>query len=295
MMHTARNTARHDRIPLLYLLLMMTLGGCLNFFGWTPATQPDAWEPVSETFDGVAMVLVPPGCFMMGSDQGEPNERPFHEVCFDEAFWIDRYEVTNAQYARCVEAGACEATPTSDLSPGADQPLVRVSWVEAQAYCQWRGGRLPTEAEWEYAARGPDSRVYPWGDAWDGMRANACDVNCTWETADLSVDDGYQVSAPVGSFPQGASWVGAQDMSGNTLEWTSTLYDEERFPYPYRADDGREDAGDPSTVRVVRGGAMFHTADVLRAAMRLPFGPWQRSGMTGMRCALDNAASEDRG
>src|SRR5690606_37691166 len=130
-------------------------------------------------FDGVPMMLVPAGCFNMGSI----DEPPIHEQCFDAPFWIDRYEVTNAEYARFIAAGGYDNPDywteagwawrqafdmigplDSDGFTGSDQPRIGVSWYEAIAYANWRGARLPTEREWEYAARGPDNPMYPWGD-----------------------------------------------------------------------------------------------------------------------------------
>lgn len=229
-----------------------------------------AWSPIVQDFDGVAMVLVPPGCFMMGSDDGRANERPAHEQCFDEPFWIDRYEVTGAQFDSSGE-GADD-----------DMPLERVDWFAAQAHCASRGGRLPTEAEWEYAARGPDSLVYPWGNAFDGGRVNFCDSNCALAWADDNYDDGYPIAAPVGRFPEGASWVGALDLSGNVWEWVSTIYLQEAYPYPYAADDGRE-GDDPDARRVVRGGQWRGTDNGLRAAFRVELQP-NSLDAGGFRC-----------
>ena len=132
------------------------------------------------------MVLVPVGCFMMGSSDGKADEAPVHEVCFDAPFWIDVYEVTNAQFG------------TSGQFDGDDRPREMMNWQRALAYCQSRGARLPTEAEWEYAARGPDSLIYPWGNAFiaDNVVYFLNSENRTWD---------------VGSRPQGVSWVGAYD------------------------------------------------------------------------------------
>jgi formylglycine-generating enzyme required for sulfatase activity len=224
----------------------------------------DDWTPVIETFDGVEMVLVPPGCFMMGSDDGEFDERPVHEICFDAPFWIDRYEVTNEQYGSV----GCES-----MSSDPDQPRDCVTWFEARDFCVARGGRLPTEAEWEYAARGPDSLVYPWGNEYDAALV-------------IGADDptyGNTRTAPVGSRPNGASWVGALDLSGNVWEWTSSLYEYES--YPYDVEDGREnESASPTAGRVVRGGSFASPRYGLRGALRTNLYPPNSLVYHGFRC-----------
>lgn len=242
-----------------------------------PATSATRWRPVAYTFDGVEMVLVPAGCFMMGSTDeqvdyavsvGEPmdwftDERPVHELCFEEPFWIDRYEVTNAQYG----STGCEVGSSEP-----DQPRNCVSWFDARAHCEARGGRLPTEAEWEYAARGPESRVYPWGNTYD----SALVIGRTDPIY------GNTRAAPVGSKPGGASWVGAHDLSGNVWEWVSTIYQS----YPYDAADGRESDGDTESERVLRGGSFGLSARGLRTVNRLSAHPDTESGYYGFRCVL---------
>jgi formylglycine-generating enzyme required for sulfatase activity len=162
------------------------------------------WVPIEQDFDSVKLVLVPVGCFMMGSDNGSKDEQPVHEQCFEEPFWIDKYEVTNEQYGSI----KCDSS-----SSNPKQPRNCVDWFEAKAFCEKQGARLPTEQEWEYAARGPDSLVYPWGNDWN-------DNYAVWDG-----NSGY-ITAEVGSRPEGVSWVGAYDMSGNVWEWTSSRYTE---------------------------------------------------------------------
>lgn len=210
------------------------------------------------------MVLVPAGCFDMGSITND-DEKPVHEQCFNTPFWIDKTEVTQAQF----RANNGVQARNSRFS-GDNRPVEQITWFEADAYCRQRGGRLPTEAEWEYAARGPESWVYPWGDSF---------------VADNAVyfsNSGNQ-TANVGSRPEGASWVGAQDLSGNVWEWTSSLYN----PYPYNASDGREaNTGSRTNVsRVLRGGSWINNSDSLRAAYRLRYHPDLRNGYSGFRCA----------
>src|SRR5690606_13112232 len=231
----------------------------------TPVAHNADWTPVERDFDGVTMVLVPAGCFMMGSDESQDDEQPVHEQCFEEPFWIDKYEVTQAQFARL---GGQKANPNH--STGDNRPVERITWFEARDFCVLRGARLPTEVEWEYAARGPDSLVYPWGNAWN---AN----NVVW------LRNSNNQTAAVGSIPAGASWVRALDMSGNVWEWTSSLYE----PYPYDASDGREaDTGNRADVRrVLRGGSFLNAIANLRGAIRYRYIPNSGNNIRGFRCA----------
>lgn len=235
-------------------------------------TQNSDWTPVIETFDGMAMALVPAGCFDMGGAQVGGRQ------CFDTPFWIGQYEVTNAQYRACVEAGACSPPAdgqylTGDCTRYGDpaydaHPVVCVDWHQANAYAAWHGTayRLPTEAEWEYAASGPDRLLYPWGDTFDGTRLNFCDVHCTQPWKNTEYDDGYPHTAPVGSYPNGVSWVGALDMSGNVFEWTSSLY----MDYPYDATDGREvgEGVEAGAIRALHGGSWYSNPVNSRAVVR---------------------------
>lgn len=216
-------------------------------------------EQYARTFEGIEMVLVPAGCFRMGGDpdayQGGDDGG---EQCFDAPFWIGRYEITNAQYG------------SAGYFTGDQRPRENITWLAARDFCASKGLRLPTEAEWEYAARGPDGNLFPWGNTFDGTLV-------VWNRSSA---DG---TAPVGSFPGGASWVGMLDMSGNVWEWTSTVFRD----YPYRQDDGREqDSDDPNTLRVLRGGSWDGlNSDDLRAAARIgdfaDFGNYDG----GFRCA----------
>ena len=210
--------------------------------GLVPISSNDDWQPIIQDFDGFDMALVPVGCFMMGSDNGANNEQPVHEICFEEPFFIDVYEVTNEQYG---VASSDENCSVFSLDP--NQPRNCVSWFDAHNFCEERDARLPTEAEWEYAARGPSSLIYPWGDEFDVTLLNCGSEDC--------LNNGYGGTSPTGSFPEGASWAGAMDMAGNVWEWTSTIYDTNLLAYPYVTDDGREDLSDTNYFRVQRGGS----------------------------------------
>lgn len=224
----------------------------------TPVTQNADWTPVVQTFDGVEMVMVPAGCFTMGNDAGRRDERPEHQICFQQPYWIDRTEVTNAQYG------------ADGHFAGDNLPHENLLWSEARDFCIQRGARLPTEAEWEYAARGPDDYIYPWGN--ELIEDNLVfDRNSPGMTAD------------VGSKPSGASWVGALDMSGNVYEWTSSIY----ARYPYDATDGREDQTDLTSPRVYRGGIQSYIDYGAGTAIRFRLPPDGRDWFLGFRCARD--------
>jgi formylglycine-generating enzyme required for sulfatase activity len=232
----------------------------------------------------IRMIYMPPGVFIMGSDEGNSDEQPMHTVYLD-AFYIDGTEVTNAQYRACVEAGACHTpgqTTYYDNPDYAEHPVVYVSWNDANAYCWWAGRRLPTEAEWEKAARGMDGRVYPWGNTFDGSKMNFCDRNCPYDWKDASVDDGYADTAPVGSYLAGASPYGALDMAGNVWEWVADWYDSGYYSQlPQRNPPGP----DSSETRVLRGGSWKDGPDFVRCASRSRLVPGDKNESVGFRCA----------
>jgi formylglycine-generating enzyme required for sulfatase activity len=225
--------------------------------------------------DGMEQVFVESGLFTMGSSVDDPqanaDELPQHEVTLD-SFWIDRTEVTNAQYAACIAAGACSA-PVHSTHFGRPElenhPVFGVSWFEAVAYCAWAGRRLPTEAEWEKAARGADERLYPWGN-----EAPSSDR--------LNFDLQHEGTFPVGSFPAGASPYGALDMAGNVWEWTADTYDSAY----YASSPSDNPPGPPESVnwRVIRGGAWNTAPRAVRAANRFWSFP-KRDYFDGFRCA----------
>jgi formylglycine-generating enzyme required for sulfatase activity len=220
------------------------------------------------------------------------DEMPAHPVSLS-SFWIDRTEVTNSQFTACVSAGAC-APPADGGSvtrstyygdPAyAAYPVLNVGADDATSYCTWAGARLPTEAEWEYAARGPQGLRYPWGNEFDGSRLNYCDVNCGQPWEDTAFNDGFNDTAPAGSYPAGASWCGALDMAGNAWEWVGDY--KAAYPAEMVADPLGPASGE---MRVIRGGSWDHERCDARSAYRTWFHPSEQYGewdvTPGFRCA----------
>ncbi len=290
----------HTFIPALALLLV--LSACR-----APAPRP---------MDNADMVLIPAGDFLMGSPSGEglTDERPQRAV-FLRAFLIDRHEVTNARYEQFVKATghALPTHPNPSITlwidgrpfPGSDaHPVVNVSWHDAVAYCAWAGKRLPTEAEWEKAARGTNARLYPWGNEWSIHKANSAsywagrtiDFKDTLEWKAFWVDgEGARISRerglkgevltlPVGSLPEGASPYGLLDMAGNVSEWVQDWFE----PYYYlRAPRENPRGPDGKLLKVVRGGSWLKPASSLRTTDRDYGFPDDHQSGTGFRCAKD--------
>ncbi len=280
------------------------LGGGFYWFTHLPANHSHANQPknmvpaplkslgfVGKIYGSVKVILppvvnIPAGPFLMGSDPAKDpdaigNEEPQSLITIASAFQIGQYPVTVAEYALAVQAGAVRQPPDDNIvwqvqlhTP--DHPVVNVAWADAVQYTTWLAKitgdpwRLPTEAEWEKAARGTDGRIYPWGNQWDSARAN-------------TADGGKGTTTPVGAYAVAgdASPYGAHDMAGNAWQWCSTILE----PYPYDASDGRENMSDTTSAHVIRGGSWFGAPTYARAASRGGLTIGNRGGDLGFRLA----------
>jgi eukaryotic-like serine/threonine-protein kinase len=264
------------------LLFCVAAAACAPATGQSSGVTP---VPLDE------MALVPAGPFSMGNsverviaecqkfrDDCERAwytiEEPVHTVDLP-AFYMDVYEVTNAGYKACVDAGKCQpprlsSSATHESYYGnaqyANHPVINVSWDNARTYCEWRGARLPSEAEWEKAARGTDARMYPWGEGLDTTRANYFDSKLGDPVA-------------VGSYESGKSPYGIYDMTGNVWEWTADWYD----VYPGGDPGASTDFG--QTGRALRGGAWIDAANAVHSTNRGGLDPTRSFGNIGFRCA----------
>lgn len=226
--------------------------------------------------DGAPMVWVPAGAFTMGSEQGDDDEQPIHRVVLD-SFYLDTFEVTNGRFAKFVTAiqseppwgFADQETPVVH----AEQPVRWVNWMEALGYCLWAGKRLPTEAEWEKAARGTEGRVYPWGN--DPPTA---------AHAVFGLTEGAETVAPIGNRNLGQSPYGVHDLAGNLYEWVTDWYDEEFYTRPPTRNPRGPGEG---TAKVQRGGSYINSPYRLRAAFRTKGDPTEHDPHVGFRCAQD--------
>ena len=225
--------------------------------------------------DGATLVYVPAGEFAMGSTDldslASGDEKPQHSIMLD-AFWVDQTEVTNAMYGKCVNAGNCKPPTNTDhfINSGyANHPVVSVDWGQANAYCAWAERRLPTEAEWEKAARGTDGRIYPWG-------------NEAPDDVLLNYNDSVKDTTAVGQYPNGKSPYGAYDMAGNVWEWINDWYGETY----YQSSPASNPLGaESSAYQVFRGGSWNNNDYFVRSANRGWVEPASTGYFIGFRCA----------
>jgi len=249
-------------------------------------STPEPLLPEITDAKGAEMILIPAGSFTMGSEAGEADERPIHVIGMDD-YYLDKYEVTNAQYKECVDALVCDLPASTRLYTDArfsDHPVVFVSWDMAVTFCEWRGARLPTEAEWEKAARGVALLSYPWGNDFDGTLLNYCDLNCTYAGADRGFNDRYATTAPVGSYENGVSPYGIYDLAGNAMEWVSDWYSENYYNDSPQTNPPGPNGG---TYRVLRGGSWLDTKDNVRSFKRIDLDPNNSYNYIGFRCAVN--------
>ena len=230
----------------------------------------------------VEMMALKGGCFKMGSDKGALSEQPVHQVCL-KPFKMDKYEVSQSAFQATMGHNPAQFK-------GADRPVEMVTWHEAEEYCRKSNKRLPTESEWEYAVRGGTNTAYYWGNEFDATKSNFCDRSCSRNLRAKNSSDGFEYTAPVGSFP--ANPFGLHDMVGNVNEWVSDWFEERAYVNspkdnpqgPVRdSRDGRRGGG---TQKVYRGGAWQTDADSQRSAWRKGFETDYRLDGTGFRCAL---------
>ncbi len=240
----------------------------------SPTPPPAESEAKVETRPLTELVEIPAGPFTMGRDGGPADESPAHQVDLP-AYLIEIFEVTNAQFAAFVEetgyvteAEQGGSTGWQAFAAGKDNhPVVKVSWNDAAAYCAWAGRRLPTEAEWEKAARGPESLLYPWGNDWNPDNANVKAA-------------GFRGTTPVGTFAAGTSPYDVFDLAGNVWEWTADWYQ----PYP---GNNTPDEFYGEKFKVLRGGGWFDEPDQVLAANRSSTSPQAANDDIGFRCAAD--------
>ena len=238
--------------------------------------------------DGAVMIFVPAGDFLMGSTKAQAQkvvqalpavlqsdalrhfaaEEPQHKVYLD-GYWIYRDDVTVADYRKFCDATGRQIPQPPDWAWKYDNPAVSVSWDDAKAYCDWAGVALPTEAQWEKAARGTDGRIYPWGNSWDKTKAN-------------SDESALNATTPVGNYSGGASPYGCMDMAGNVFQWCADRYDKDYYGHsPVRNPTGPV----ARAWRVLRGGSWDGIPDYCRSALRNYSLPTNRSLTFGFRCA----------
>jgi formylglycine-generating enzyme required for sulfatase activity len=290
------------RFKVLFLLVVLAFaaipitgilrGTTLTPFEASPTDTTDSIPSEPLNSDGISgevpvqeeMISIPPGPFIRGTENGGFDERPQRTLVLG-AFAIDRYEVTNFQYQQFVDAtGHRKSGPPARYAKNMskmlsiNQPVVYVSWEDAEAYCHWKGRRLPTEAEWEKAMRGSDGRLWPWGNVEQPNGAN-------W----ARVQDGHEVSAVVGTVLTDKSPYGVMDGAGNVMEWVADWYAERYFE---EAPEQNPQSPDHGVFRVLRGGGYSTTGADIRITSRSKMVPDFRDETIGFRCAVSGEKPE---
>lgn len=263
---------RHVAIVVTSAAALLLAIGCTSF----TFRQTSKGSAPAELQDRSHMAKIPGGVFEMGAQNAEPDEYPPHKVEL-RSFLVDKSEVTVEQYDACVKARVCRPAALNEAARAVLTPLhpiSGVSWYDSVKYCEWVGKRLPTEAEWEHAARAPRGGKYPWDGGFEGRRANI-----------RGEEDGFARTAPVGSFPAGKSGHGLLDMAGNVTEWTADWYD----AIWYQKSPGANPKGPEGSTgsRAVRGGSWSDTDYMVRTTVRLGIDPNLSNDSIGFRCAAD--------
>ena len=223
------------------------------------------------------MVLIPGGEFAMGDDRGQDDEQPVHRVTLN-TFYLDAYEVTVSRYTEFLHAQNPDPPfkwHEADLGAHAHKPVIGVNWYDARDYCRWVGKRLPTEAEWEFAARGSEGRIYPWGNA-HPTKGHTNAGQTKWR--------GYDTLSTVGQLALGKTPDGIYDLAGNLWEWVADWYDASYYRFTPRDNPSGPSAG---PLRSLRGGAWNNDSTAIRSANRAGYAPDARRNDVGFRCARD--------
>ena len=258
----------------MFALLFVIAAGACTSFAFKNSDKGGAPEDLS---DRARMVLVAGRAFDMGAQNAEPDEFPEHKVEVA-TFRMDKHEVTLGDYQRCVAAKACRHAPALDRQAldemTAEHPVVAVSWYDAKKYCDWVGKRLPTEAEWELAARAPRLGKFPFEAAFGPSVVNG-----------RGATDGFDRTSPIGSFPSGASGLGLLDMAGNAAEWTADWYDATYYQKSPPLNPKGPEASTGS--KVYRGGGWTCPEYECRATRRVGLDPSLSNDAVGFRCACE--------
>lgn len=279
------------RGTLIILWILALVSGTASLPAAEPQAGKDGNTASAESIkgrDGAPMILIPAGSFLMGSNEGLPNERPEHRVTLD-AFYIDQYEVTLALYQNFLEAAKHDPPSTWDdeaATSVGDRPAVGMGWADAEAYCKWAGKRLPTEAEWEKAARGTDGRRYPWGH----MQPFVDIANYNrglWVSESITlvpVTSGLEgMSVRHGLKTGGKSPYGLFHMAGNAAEWVNDWYDREYYQHSAEKNPQGPQSGEK---KVIRGGSWADLPSALRVTARFSAEPEFQDRTIGFRCAM---------
>lgn len=273
----ALSVLSHVFAGLLWFIISATSSGYDTPSGNSPATQPEFHAIPINSSKSAPIAFIPDGEFAMGSDRGQDDEQPVHRVSV-KAFYLETQEVTVARYAAFLMSQKPDPPfKWNEATNGSheNKPVVGVNWYDARDYCRWIGRRLPTEAEWELAARGTEGRMYPWGEA-HPTRGHANAGHTKWH--------GYDTLTNVGQFELGKTPNGVYDLAGNLWEWVADWYDASYYQFSPRENPPGPSAG---PLRALRGGAWNNDAKTIRSTNRAGYAPDARRNDVGFRCAKD--------